>query len=148
MIQRIQSVYLLLAALVCLSCLCLQVGTFQLADGTVTKEFNLWLLQANGTRNFIVAPLFAILVPTVALTIYTIFLYGNRRIQMRFATFGILLLVCWHIVYGAFALTIPADSFSIEWPAFLPVVAIIFCIMARRGIRHDEKLVRAADRIR
>ena len=32
--------------------------------------------------------------------------------------------------------------------ASLPIIAAIFCLLARRGIIADEKLVRAADRLR
>ncbi|MDE5571704.1 MAG: DUF4293 domain-containing protein, partial [Prevotella sp.] len=32
--------------------------------------------------------------------------------------------------------------------ACLPLIAAILCFMARRGVIADEKLVRAADRIR
>ncbi len=31
---------------------------------------------------------------------------------------------------------------------FLPVIAILFCLMAIRGINNDEKLLRSADRLR
>lgn len=148
MIQRIQSVYLLLAALACLACLCMQVGTFQLDNGASMREFNLWILQADGSRSFISAPLFVILVPTVALCVYTIFIYNNRKMQARFANFVLLLLVGWYVVYAALLLTVPAEGFSLEWPALLPLVAMILCKLAHCGIMHDERLVRAADRIR
>jgi len=148
MIQRIQSVYLLLAALACLLCLCLQVGTFMLDGGAYMRMFNLWIVNADGSRNFIAAPLFVILVPTVALCVYTIFIYKNRKTQARFTNFAILLLAGWYVVYTALMLTTTAKDYNLEWPAFLPLFAIILCLMAHRGIIHDERLVRAANRIR
>lgn len=148
MIQRIQSIYLLLAALACLVCLCLPVCQLINADGTTMKMYNLSVIQADGSTNFIVAPLFAILVLSVATCIYTIFIYKNRKTQARFCTFVELMLVGWCVLCPVLMKTIPSEDCDIEWAAFLPVVAMVLCALAQRGIKHDERLVRAADRIR
>lgn len=148
MIQRIQSVYLLLASLACLACLCLPVGSLTNVDGSTMKMFNLMVLEADGARNFIVAPLFVILVLAIAICIYTIFIYNNRKTQARFCTFAQLMLAGWCVLYPVLMKTIPSTDFDIELTAFLPLVALILCKMAQRGINHDERLVRAADRIR
>ena len=41
-----------------------------------------------------------------------------------------------------------ALNFHLDFPAALPAVSAILCFMARKGVLADEKLVRAADRIR
>ena len=41
-----------------------------------------------------------------------------------------------------------ALNFHLDFPAALPPVSAILCFMARKGVLADEKLVRAADRIR
>lgn len=147
MIQRIQSIYLLLAAVACIVCSCLQIGTFQV-DGATMSEFNLWIADANGAKNYISAPLFVIQVFALILCLYTIFIYSNRKLQARFTLFSIMLLIGWYVVFVALMFTIPSTGFDIEWPAYLPLAAIVLCKMAHRGILHDERLVRAADRIR
>lgn len=147
MIQRIQSVYLLLAALACLVCLCLPVGSSVSPDGSIAKAYNVMILQADGSTSFATLPLFVILVLTVAMCIYTIFIYNNRKMQARFCSFAELMLAGWCVVCAVIMKT-ASQGFDIEWTAFLPVVAIILCKMAQRGIKHDEQLVRAADRIR
>ena len=53
MIQRIQSVYMLLAVVLTVACLCMQVGTFYVADLPVMSEFNLWCTDALGGRHFL-----------------------------------------------------------------------------------------------
>ena len=58
------------------------------------------------------------------------------------------------VVWGAalffFASTLGGDgvSFHVGFASAFPVVALVLYFMARRGILADEKLVRAADRIR
>lgn len=147
MIQRIQSVYLLLAALACTVCLCFPVGSLVDGDGSIMKMYNLMVVHADGTMDFIIVP-FIILVLSVAICIYTIFIYKNRKTQARFCTFAELMLAGWCVLCSVLLRTIPSKDFDIEWPAFLPVVAMILCWLAQRGIKHDEQLVRAADRIR
>lgn len=60
------------------------------------------------------------------------------------------MLIAWYIVLGVTARnTSSVDfSFNIAFAACLPAVAAILVFMARAGVIHDEKLVRAADRIR
>lgn len=147
MIQRIQSVYLLLAALACTVCLCLPVGSLVDADDSTMKMYNLMIVHADGAMDFIVVP-FIILVLSVAICIYTIFIYKNRKTQARFCTFAELMLAGWCVLCFVLLKTFPSKDFDIEWPAFLPLLAMILCWLAQRGIKHDERLVRAADRIR
>ena len=59
MIQRKQTVFLFLALVATICCLCMPVGTFvQQGMGTDSTVFNLWMEQ-DGNKNFAVWPLFA-----------------------------------------------------------------------------------------
>lgn len=151
MIQRIQSVYMLIAVIVNIVCLCMQIGTFT-ADGMVTAHvYNLWTVNAtDGSRIFNTWPLFAILVLSSAFGLFTIFMYRNRITQARFCTFNSLLIVGWYILYAVLAHVLASDeqSFCPAFASVLPVVSLIGFILARRGIIADERLVKAADRIR
>mgnify|MGYP000988221704 FL=1 len=46
--------------------------------------------------------------------------------------------------------TVPEVEGNVEvkFAACLPLIAIIMVVLARKGVADDEKLVRAADRIR
>lgn len=153
MIQRIQSVYLLIAVVMGVLCLSMQVGSF-VADGVeVVKEFNLWISDGSGRHSFNTWPMFVLLLLTSALSLYTIFMYRNRVLQARFCVFNMLLLVGWYIIYVLFALVLHVSplahvSFQPTVPAAFPAIAVVSLFLARHKILADEKLVKAADRIR
>ena len=53
------------------------------------------------------------------------------------------LLLAWYVV-----LAINSVPAILHWQYVLPAVAIVFLFIARKGIVHDEKVVRSYDRIR
>lgn len=157
MIQRIQTIYLLVAAICSVVCLSLPLGRY-VDDGLLTaKLYNLCIMQMGGAEHvfsFAAVPLFVILLLVVVISLYTVFMYRNRKLQMRLCSFSSLLVIGWYIVYAVLAklwggsIDVTSLSFAPGVGAALPAVALIFNLMARRAINADEKLVRAADRIR
>lgn len=99
-------------------------------------------------------PLAAVMGLTGLLAFFTIFIYKNRNAQMRLIRFSVLL----NIVFLAliFFYYVPELETMIETTAdyvseigiYLSIVPLIFLILALRFIRKDEKLIRAADRLR
>ena len=80
MIQRKQTIFLFLALIVTLACLCLPIGSFEPQGmGADNQLMNLWLTDANGGRNFNVWALFAILLVTCPIDLFAIFDYHNRK---------------------------------------------------------------------
>lgn len=77
-----------------------------------------------------------------------IFQYKNRKKQMTVCTLGILLLVLWvaYFSYDHFYMHGGATRYPLY--AMLPIVSIILFWMAKKGIKHDDDLVRSADRLR
>ena len=176
MIQRIQTIYLLIAAVLCIACLCLPIGRFFNSDGeTVAILYNLWVHVpyagpvgstittatdaaepvlaevADGQHLFAPWALFAQLLLIATLLVFDIFLYRTRLVQSRLAMFCCILLVLWYAVYTVFAVQLASDfnvNFSSRpWAAF-PAVACIFSFLAFRAILKDEALVRSLDRLR
>ena len=152
MIQRKQTIYLLLAVIAMLVCLfnpIMRLTSERMgADSTV---YNLWTVNAaDGGYSLSVIPLFCTLVLTTVIAILTIFMDKNRKQQMRLCTLSILLMVVWVALYAVYGFIIyaPVGAFHATIYACLPVVAAILFFMARQGIKADERLVRAADRIR
>ena len=149
MIQRKQTIFLLLALILIILCLCMPIALFvQQTMGMPTSMYNLWMVDANGAHSFTPWPLFAILLFTSPISLAAIFTYKNRKLQARLCVFVVLLLLAWYAAYAYFVLTANAGAFRPMWAAACPLVAIILCLMARHAILADEALVRAADRIR
>lgn len=150
MIQRKQTVFLFLALLATIACLCLPVGSFAPQGmGTENQLMNLWINETNGGRNFSVWALFAILLVTCPINTFAIFDYHNRKRQARFCMFSMLMIIGWYIVYGVFSqVLMPGFTFHVGFAACLPLIAFILLWLARHSILADEALVRAADRIR
>lgn len=171
MIQRIQTLYLLVAAALCLACLCLPIGRF-VSDGgdLVGTLYNLWLHQpsqlgdtlqvadapvlaqdAAGTHSFAPWALFAVLLLTTIGLLFSIFIYRTRLVQSRLVMFCCILLLGWYLIYVAFAYLLgqqyEASFTPTVWAAF-PAVACILAYLAFRAILKDEALVRSLDRLR
>lgn len=154
MLQRKQTISLFLAVALTAVCLCLQIGSIVPKElGNVESEFyNLWILKGDGTRTFVVWPLFAVLLVSCTVGLIAIFLYRNRPLQSALCLASILLITGWYLSYGIYAYYFSGRfdevSFCPTWVAVLPFVALICFVLARRSIIADEKLVRSADRIR
>ena len=154
MIQRKQTIYLFLAAVACIVCMCLPLGTLQLLGmGVEPVLYNMALVQTEGnspTYNFAYLPLFIALAIPAVVALVAIFLFKNRKLQARLCSFNLLLLLVWMALfayYKYFQLT-AIGELQQTWSSVLPFVAAVFNYLAYKGIKADERLVRAADRIR
>ena len=150
MIQRIQSVYLLLVAILLVVALCLPVGQFIGPDGIaahIFKPLGVTLADGNFQSTW---GLFGILMVSTIVAVATIFLYKNRMLQIRMTIFNSLLLVGYYIAALAFYFALKNDEnmFRIGWALCLPLVSIILNILVIRAIGRDEVMVKAADRLR
>lgn len=152
MLQRIQTIYLLLAFALCIVCLCMPVAHFLVAERMEQVDmYNLWLVS-EGSHLFSFCPvMMAILVIASGVIFMDIWLYKRRALQMRLATFSMILLVTWYVAYGVIGYVLcsamPA-TWRPHWTAALPAVAFILLYLAFRGILKDEMLVRSLDRLR
>lgn len=151
MIQRKQTLYLLLSLVVTVACLCMPVAKLEPQGmGLSTLIYNLGTVVPDRGINFSNWPLFALLVVTIPLEACAIFLYRRRPLQAKLCSWSIVFCLAWYVYY-AFALHAAAGdeyAFHLQFAACLPLVAVIALFLARRGVIHDEKLVRSADRIR
>ncbi len=150
MIQRIQSVYLLIVGILLIVCICNPLGSFIGADMAMTEFSNLSLTTADGISDYAPWALFAILLVAVLLAFGTIFLFAKRMLQIRLTIFSTLLLIGWYITLAAFVFMLKEEgsTFSPSWPVCLPFVGIVLNWLAIRAIGKDEVLVRAYDRLR
>lgn len=164
--QRIQTLYLLAAFALCLGCLCLPVAhfstletytqpdayNFQLGSYEKVDMYNLWLVSDEGKHLFYFCPIMmGILVIASALVFLDIWLFKNRALQMRLASFCMILLVFWYIAYGVISYMLSSEQpvlWRPHWTAAFPAAAFILLYLAFRRILKDEMLVRSLDRLR
>lgn len=143
MIQRIQSIFLLLASVACFGLF----GT-DAADtpGPVTDS----ALFNDGSFNVYDDPiLIGIVVLAGVLFLADIFLFNNRKLQITLSRVGLVVMLL-GAAYSSF-LWYSDSAGGAATPDFgivLPVLAIVFAFLAARYIAKDEKLVRSADRLR
>ena len=104
-------------------------------------------------------PLVVLVILTGVVALVSIFLYKNRVMQMRVVAIGFLLNVVYVFLLffwavDAYGKAIPPAMHDgdpqVTWlaGAYVPIVAIVFFVLAHRGIKKDEMKVRAADRLR
>lgn len=151
MIQRKQTLFLLIAVVLNFLCLIFPIGEFiPRGVGVNPLMYNLWIEDGQGSVSFASAPLFGILFLETIVSVVTIFRYNNRRQQIKFCSLNILLLVLWYITYAiVFSLnSIEDGDFKLHMVAIFPLISLILTMMAKRGVKADEALIRAADRIR
>lgn len=148
MIQRIQSLYLSVAVI--LLSLMLLVPVAKVAnlasEATNLVEANKLLLAELGALHYLA-------IAAGIITLFSIFMFRNRPLQIRIATLALLVnfaLLVWEAValYMHQKDLSELESFSLSFGAFLPFVALIFISLAISRIRKDEKIVRSMDRLR
>lgn len=155
MIQRIQTLYLLLAAALMALAFFLPTALFTTEAGTAVFRFY-ELVGADGAVEKIPSYLMFLTLVSMALPLYIIFRYKNRLHQIRFCVVTMVLqvgvvlvsgLYCYRF-YTLFGEVYEAFAMEIRWPICCPLVALLMTWLAMRAIFRDEMLVRAADRIR
>jgi len=148
MIQRKQTLFLLLSFVLIVVCMSTQVATLYGNDGIAfANVFNLWITDGQGQHSFSSAPLFGILLVSALLSLVSIFMYMKRKLQAGLCLLLMFLLVIWYIALAVLIQHVGANA-HLEWPTVLPAVSVILTFMARKGVLADEKLVRSLDRIR
>ena len=138
MIQRIQSLWFLLAAL--FSAITFR---FPFYNGDWLKD----LVQAPVDLNAQTTPwLTVVTVLTGALAFAAIFLFGNRRFQLKLAYAGLILSIALLVIYFFELRNFSSGTIAL-WCIFY--FAILGCyILAARGIWKDQKLIKSMDRLR
>lgn len=136
MLQRVQTVYLFIAILI-VGCLYLWFPMILAEDSTV-------VLQRSDLQ--IVIPIILSLV----LAVISIMNFKNRKRQMLLNRLNILLNV---VLLGVFAytlLTLSGETLVSEKGigALLPIISIVFLVLANKAIQRDEDLVKSVDRLR
>ncbi len=149
MIQRIQTVWLLLATI--LAVLIFFFPIAELSNENKLMIYSFESINLFGMVGFIkTAYIFAGLTALIAFFSFTaIFLYKRRDLQMRLCTIISLLDIFLVILIVVFSVNQAKNiGLTIGLSAIIPLIIFILVLMARRAVRKDDLLIKAADRIR
>ena len=137
MIQRIQTVYLILALVV---------------TGVLPFVFPLWTLSDAKAEFFMSSQLYSILFGlSTSLSLLSMLFYKKRQHQFVIGRLNIILNL---ILLGLFvyrSLNLSGESVAVSEKGigmFLPIIAIVFLVLANKAIQKDEDLVKSVDRLR
>ncbi len=136
MIQRIQTVYIIISALI--------VGGLYMWFPLVQDETG----QAVITRD---EPLvLGLMVVSVILALIAIFSFKNRKLQFVINRLNI---VSNFVLLGVFvyrSLTLSGETLVSEKGigVLFPIISIVFLVLANKAIKRDEDLVKSVDRLR
>ncbi|MBN1185980.1 MAG: DUF4293 domain-containing protein [Bacteroidales bacterium] len=152
MIQRIQSLFLLIASGLMGVLVFSPIAFILDSKGMFYEFYARGLIFSNMEMVMPSIPLLAMVVVISLLLFISIFLYKNRMLQMRICIFSMLLIVGMHGLYLYHSSQIRKHleivSYNYKITMLFPIISIILIYMALRAIRKDDKLVRSYDRIR
>lgn len=154
MIQRIQTVYLLIAAFLLAFFFFVPFSTFMVEPQMVKYLFLVSGLLSEGITNesiYSTLPLLILSILVFAISMVTIFLFKKRMIQIRLCVINTVLLIgmqglLYYYVVAVSKLLLTNPNYSIIF--IFPAVSAVLCFLALRTIAKDEALVRSLERLR
>lgn len=157
MIQRVQSLYLLISAVLTSLVLAFPLYTAPMEGSIINVDFMgaTWTSEGNILGETSHPYVLILVILSAVMSLVTIFMFNNRPIQMKLARFsGLLntgLLVAIFFAVET-AKEMPAGSMEVMGDyglaCLLPIGGMILGILAGRAILKDEAMVRSADRLR
>jgi hypothetical protein len=145
MIQRKQSIWLLLATL-------LNAAVFLGANFSIETRIQN-VLQTNRYTVLQHLPSTLFILAAIVLSLIAIFLFRKRPLQMKMSLIALLATMAycfinWMRIKEIFANNKMISNYSFGLASITPYFAIVFILLACLGIRKDEKLVKSLDRLR
>ena len=153
MIQRIQTLYLLIATALMSVSIFTPIARF--FDGS--QEYTLTAFALRDAAGAVAQPTIymgILLALACLLPFIVIFLFKNRQLQIRLCAAEVVMLIGSMAVMGIYyylsnrIFDAANGIISIKVGIAMPLIAVIFVILAIRAIFRDEVLVRSLDRVR
>lgn len=154
-IQRWQSVLLLVAAVAMVTFSFLSLGQIQLPDYTLNFTTLGFYIEGEATNGAVSGyymntwPFFLVSLMCAIIPLIDIFLFKNLRLQKTLCLIGILFILA-AVSIGCGYGYCTFDGISVSWSSLIiaPVIAVIALVMAYSRINADQKMLRSVDRIR
>lgn len=156
MIQRIQSLYLLIATALMGLALILPIATFTSSTDVVYTLSAFSLSTDAGSESLSTIWMGILMAAATVLPLVTLFMFKRRMLQVRLCAVEIVLLlgcIAFEAIYYYLAGANALEDVEIEhrqfgWAAIMPIIALVLSAMAARATFKDEVMVRSFDRIR
>lgn len=150
MLQRIQTVYLLLASICMVVSLLTNLAVFTFGGEIV--NFQAMGFYMNGEIIFSTWGLFIIGNIAAVLSVIIVFLYKKRMLQIRLASFNLFMILGYYGLIAFYILKRNPEANSVfenvSIGMITPFIAIVLIYLAIRKIGADEALIRSLNRIR
>jgi len=134
MIQRIQSIYLILVAIIA---------------GGIPYILGLW--NTTNVTIFTINTLYIVagFIISAMMSLVSIFMFKNRKSQFIINRLNIILNFILLIVFVYSSLTTSGEmEVSKKGVGVLPIISIVLLVLANKAIKKDEDLVKSVDRLR
>ena len=144
MIQRIQSVYLLIATL-------LSGGLIFMLDLWVNEQGDkFFVVDSFNSGNTLLIVMAVLFFASAVLTFIAIFQFKNRQLQFVLGRLSILtnFILLGIVVYFSQNLSGEINVSEKGIGLFIPILTIVFVVIANKAIKRDEELVKSVDRLR
>ncbi len=143
MLQRIQSLFLILAVIV-------SVGLIFVFPLWLSGEVMVTAMDTISSADLWIKPIGILFILSAIISFTVIFQYNNRKFQMTLVRLNILInfLLLGLIVYQVQNLSGEALVSEKGIGSFLPILVIFLLVIANRFIKKDEDLVKSVDRLR
>lgn len=149
MFQRIQTFYLFLVS-VCMAVSMFSPLAIMAYDGNFVA-LNAFSFLKGADIAFETGSLFVIGLVSSLISLVSIFLYKNRKSQIRITKSNIFVMI-FFLAYMVFLIFKNDNDYgtftSFSWGTVIPLIAIIFAFFSIKHIKKDESLVRSLDRLR
>ena len=144
MIQRIQTIYLLLATL-------LSGGSIFLFNlWTTNEDVKFFVMDSFSSNNTLLVVMAVLFFLSAALTFVTVFQFKKRQLQFVLGRLTILtnFILLGILVYFAQNLSGEMEVSEKGIGLLIPILTILLVVMANKAIKKDEELVKSVDRLR
>lgn len=151
MIQRIQTIYLLLVCLLMGGAVISPLVYFIGSNDVIVNLTSCGLYTPQLENVFSAVVLSVIGVLSSLLAFVSIFMYKKRKAQIKMVNVNSLVIVSFYVALAVYFYMVQGLGYKYDSPgygALFPFIALVFNILAGGKIKADEKLVKSLDRIR
>ena len=136
MLQRIQTVYLVVVILI--------MGMLYMFFPVINDPAGIAIIERNEPLTF------GLIFGVIALTIISILSFKKRKLQFVLNRLSIILNFVLLGVFVYRSLTLSGETLVSEKGigVLLPIISIVFLVLANKAVKKDEDLVKSVDRLR